>query len=141
MDHTSSRKARLLAFLGELLRYGLTTATSLLFLDAGLYAGSWIGVDPFWSYPALLTIVYVAVYLSYARFVFKDRPNRKTVVRFLIVLAGSWIANTLLFRLWLSVLHFSYELALITNTFVLGWIRFLLQKHFVFRKAPVPLDV
>lgn len=141
MDHASSRKTRLLAFLGELVRYGLTTAASLLFLDAGLYVARWMGVDPFWSYPALLTIVYVAVYLSYARFVFKDRPNRQTVIRFLLVLAGSWIANTLLFRLSLSVLHFSYELALITNTFVLGWIRFLLQKHFVFRKTHVPVDV
>lgn len=141
MDHSSSRKTRVVAFLGELLRYGLTTAASLAFLDGGLYVGRWMGIDPFWSYPILLTVVYIAVYLSYARFVFKERPNHQTVVRFLVVLGGSWIANTLLFRVSLSVLHFSYELALITNTFVLGWIRFLLQKHFVFRKTHVPSNI
>ena len=141
MDNSSSRKMRFLKLLEELARYGLTTAASLIFLDVGLYGARWIGIGPVWSYPILLTMVYIAVYLSYAHFVFKDRPNRKTIIRFLIVLGGSWMANTLLFRVSLSFLHFSYELALITNTFILGWIRFLLQKHFVFRKTHVPVDV
>ena len=125
----------------ELLRYGTTTAISLVFLYGGLHVAETIHLPSSFAYAVLITIVYIAVYLSYSHFVFRTKPNQRTLFRFVLMLIASWIANNLLFHVSIQWLHLTYGIALLINTFVLGWIRFILQKTFVFGKTTVLVDV
>lgn len=118
----------------EVCKYGVVTIVSYFLLIGSIFAlerAFGLGERP--AYAIALTINYIAIYISFNKFVFKTTHNMKMLRRFVIVLVLSWIANNIFFAVWLDVFSFHYTFAVIMNTIVLGGFRFLAQKFYVRR--------
>lgn len=116
----------------EVFKYGIVTIISYIFIVALIFIlTNYLGLGEKISYLIALTLAYVGIYISFNKFVFKTTHNKKMLVRFLIVLGLSWVANNLLFAFWIDILLIAYPIATALNTFVLGIFRFLAQKFYV----------
>ena len=116
----------------EVFRYGIVTIVSYIFIVGLIFIlTNYLGLGEKISYLIALTLAYVGIYISFNKFVFKTTHNKKMLVRFLIVLGLSWVANNLLFAFWIDILLIAYPIATALNTFVLGIFRFLAQKFYV----------
>lgn len=116
----------------EVFRYGIVTIISYIFIVGLIFIlTNYLGLGEKISYLIALTLAYVGIYISFNKFVFKTTHNKKMLVRFLIVLGLSWVANNLLFAFWIDILLIAYPIATALNTFVLGIFRFLAQKFYV----------
>ncbi len=116
----------------EVFRYGIVTIVSYIFIVGLIFIlTNYLGLGEKISYLIALTLAYVGIYISFNKFVFKTTHNKKMLVRFLIVLGLSWVANNLLFAFWIDILLIAYPVATALNTFVLGIFRFLAQKFYV----------
>lgn len=119
---------------GQLIRYGLTTGVSYIFLFLGTYI--LIDICKFpgtLSYAIVLTIVYIGVFFSYLNFVFKKSMSGGIVTRFIIFLCVFWTLNNVLFHILYDIFHIAYIIAILTNLIVFGVIRFFIQRRFVFK--------
>lgn len=118
----------------EICKYGLVTIVSYFLLIGSIFLLEKVfGLNEKISYAIALTVNYIAIYVSFNKFVFKTTHSMKMLRRFVIVLICSWIANNIFFAIWLDVFSFHYTLAVILNTIVLGGFRFLAQKFYVRR--------
>ncbi len=116
----------------EIFRYGIVTIVSYIFIVGLIFIlTNYLGLGEKISYLIALTLAYVGIYISFNKFVFKTTHNKKMLIRFLIVLGLSWVANNLLFAFWIDILLIAYPIATALNTFVLGIFRFLAQKFYV----------
>ncbi len=116
----------------EVFRYGIVTIVSYIFIVGLIFIlTNYLGLGEKISYLIALTLAYVGIYISFNKFVFKTTHNKKMLVRFLIVLGLSWVANNLLFAFWIDILLIAYPMGAALNTFVLGIFRFLAQKFYV----------
>ncbi len=122
-------------FFTELLRYGIVALLSYGLLYAGsIFFVEKISFSPQLSYFITLSIIYIGVYLSYTSFVFKGCFNIKTLKRFILALIYIWILNNAFFYLTNTILNIHYIIAITLNIFILGGVRFLLQKYYVFNE-------
>ncbi len=116
----------------EIFRYGIVTIVSYIFIVGLIFIlTNYLGLGEKISYLIALTLAYIGIYISFNKFVFKTTHNKKMLIRFLIVLGLSWVANNLLFAFWIDILLIAYPIATALNTFVLGIFRFLAQKFYV----------
>lgn len=138
MDHLTFREKinNILhpTMLGQLIRYGLTTGVSYIFL----FLGTYVLIDIYHfpgtlSYASILTVVYIGVFFSYLNFVFKKTITKNLVLRFIIFLCLFWILNNALFYILYDLVHIPYIVAIFTNLIVFGVLRFFIQRRFVFK--------
>lgn len=135
-NHLSSKIKRYISLTHclEVVRYGLVTISSyiILFIGTFLLVEKW-GFPSNLAYFILITLIYVGVYISYTKFVFKEKFKKEIFKRFIIVLIGTWILNNLFFNLMTNIFGISYIITMILNTLILGIIRFTVQKLYVFK--------
>ncbi|MCB9805578.1 GtrA family protein [Candidatus Nomurabacteria bacterium] len=93
-----------------------------------------LGLNEKISYATILTLIYAGAYLSYTKYVFKTDHSKKRLFRFIQILIFSWFSNNGMFFVFTEIAHLHYILATIGNTLVLGSVRFLLNKYYVFEK-------
>lgn len=116
----------------EIFKYGIVTIISYTFIIFLIFTlTNYFNLGEKLSYLIAITLAYIGIYISFNKFVFKTTHNQKMLIRFLIVLGFSWIANNLLFAFWIDILLIAYPIATALNTFVLGIFRFLAQKFYV----------
>lgn len=116
----------------EIFKYGIVTIISYTFIIFLIFTlTNYFNLGEKLSYLIAITLAYTGIYISFNKFVFKTTHNQKMLIRFLIVLGLSWIANNLLFAFWIDILLIAYPIATALNTFVLGIFRFIAQKFYV----------
>ena len=116
----------------EVFRYGIVTIISYVLIVGLIFLlTNHLNLGEKVSYLIALTLAYIGIYISFNKFVFKITHNRKMLIRFLIVLGLSWIANNLLFAFWIDIMIIAYPVATALNTVTLGIFRFLAQKFYV----------
>lgn len=118
----------------EVLKYGIVTLVSygVLFIGTFLLVEK-INFPPNIAYFVLITLIYVGVYISYTKFVFREGFKKTILKRFVVALIGIWVMNNLFFNLIHNILGVQYMITLILNTIILGAIRFTIQKLYVFK--------
>lgn len=120
----------------EVVRYGMVTASSYVVLYVGTYLlVEKAGMSPQISYFILLTLIYVGVYISYTKFVFKDKFTKKTFGRFVIALVAIWIINNGFFYILNSIFELHYILTITLNIVIFGGLRFFFQRFYVFKSS------
>jgi len=121
---------------GEVARYGVTTVAGY----AALYVGAYMLIErarmaPHIAYMLLLTILYAAVYVSYSRYVFRERFTAHTVRRYIVALAFMWALNNVFFYVLNSVFAVHYLAVITLNIFLFGGVRFCVQRFYVFKSS------
>jgi putative flippase GtrA len=135
MDNYFGKKeiAKIKGLIPELFRYGVTMVISQLIIIAAMYlAVDILAINEKLAYAVVITLIYVGVYYSYTRYVFKKSHSTKKLFRFTHVLIFSWVGNNVLFYLLTNNFHIHYAVASICNTLILGGVRFALNKYYVF---------
>jgi polysaccharide deacetylase family protein (PEP-CTERM system associated) len=118
----------------ELLKYGTVTAFSYLILYVGTYLLVEIfHVSPQISYLVLLSLVYVGVYISYTKFVFKERFTLGTFRRFVFSLILIWALNNVFFYILNDIFSVHYIIVITLNILLFGGLRFMFQRFYVFK--------
>jgi putative flippase GtrA len=118
----------------QILRYGIITLLSYLFIVIGVFIlKNYLNIDEEIAYTITLSLAYIGVYIGYNRFVFKTKHNTELLRRFILILGFSWVANNLFFIFWVYSLNIHYSIATALNTLLLGIARFLAQKFYVHR--------
>lgn len=135
MDNYFGKKeiVKIKALIPELFRYGITMVVSQIVIIAAMYlAVDLLAVDEKLAYAVVITLIYVGVYYSYTRYVFKKNHSVKKLFRFTHILLFSWVGNNALFYVLTHSLGLHYAIASLYNTLILGGVRFALNKYYVF---------
>lgn len=121
--------------LRQIFRYGITTSLSYCFILGAMYLAvdRW-GLSKSYSYAVINAINYIAVYIAYSRFVFRNTIDKSTLLRFISFLGFSWVVSYLFFLVLSSAFSLHYILIVILNTIILGSLRFFANKLYVFKK-------
>jgi putative flippase GtrA len=119
----------------QLVKYGTVTVVGYLIL----FLGSFILVEKFGlsssiSYFILISLVYIGVYISYTKFVFRVEFSKERSVKFIIVIIGQWLFNNLFFNFMTKVLGIYYLIVILINVIVFGMVRFMLHRYVVFKE-------
>ena len=132
----AAQRATALIRPGEVARYGVTTVAGY----AVLYVGAYVlieraGMAPHIAYMLLLTVLYAAVYVSYSRYVFRERFTAQTLRRYVVALAFMWALNNVFFYVLNSIFAVHYLVVITLNIFLFGGLRFCVQRFYVFRSS------
>jgi hypothetical protein len=105
-----------------------------------LYAGAYLlieraGMAPHIAYMLLLTVLYAAVYVSYSRYVFRERFTAQTLRRYVVALAFMWALNNAFFYVLNRVFEVHYLVVITLNILLFGAVRFCVQRFYVFRSS------
>jgi putative flippase GtrA len=119
----------------QLVKYGTVTVVGYLIL----FLGSFILVEKFGlsssiSYFIFSFLVYIGVYISYTKFVFRVEFSKERSVKFIIVIIGQWLFNNLFFNFMTKVLGIYYLIVILINVIVFGMVRFMLHRYVVFKE-------
>ncbi|MES2223532.1 MAG: hypothetical protein V4469_01205 [Patescibacteria group bacterium] len=121
--------------IGDLLRYGTVAGISYIILYGGTYLlVNYTKLTPSLSYMIVLSILYIGVYISYTKFVFKTKFTKKNISRFVVVLIVIWIVNNSAFFILNDILKVHYLITITINIILFGGLKFLTHKHYVFKE-------
>jgi len=93
-----------------------------------------IGLDPRAGYFAVLSLTYLGLYFAHTKIVFKSEFSREKLARYVGTLAAFWAFNNLLYHIMIVNFKLNYLAAILVNTFAFGFLRFYIQRNFVFKK-------
>jgi hypothetical protein len=132
----AAQRATALIRPGEVARYGVTTVVGY----AILYVGAYVLIErarmaPHIAYMLLLTLLYAAVYVSYSRYVFRERFTTQTLRRYIVALVFMWALNNAFFYLLNRVFAVHYLVVITLNILLFGGVRFCVQRFYVFRSS------
>lgn len=119
--------------IGRVFKYGNVTALSYLSLIAGTaLLTDLLHVPASYSYAFTLTLVYVAVYFASSRYVFRVAGSARNFHRFLLVVGVLFLLHNFVFNALVLYFDIHYVLAIVLNLAVLGPVRYLIYKTWVF---------
>lgn len=117
----------------QLMKYGIVTVCSYLFLIIGTYILSEIiKLEPSVSYFLVISFIYVSVYIANTKFVFAVKMSKKTAIKYIFTLIMFWLFNNIFFNIMTNIFNIHYIVAIFLNLLLFGFLRFLVQKHLVF---------
>lgn len=119
----------------QMIKYGLVTLISYIYIIGGTYIlVELYKVSASISYFIILTTNYLMVFFAGNYFIFKTEMKKETVFRYIIALVCFWIFNNLFFNLMIHIFKIKYIIAVIFNILFFGFIRFYIQRRYVFKK-------
>ncbi|HEU4619837.1 MAG TPA: hypothetical protein VFV10_17495 [Gammaproteobacteria bacterium] len=119
--------------LAELFRYGTVTVAGYALLYGGTYAlTEWAHVSPRIAYMSVVTLIYVALYVSYSSFVFRERFTPASARRFVVALVFVWLLNNAFFYVLTKIVGLNYLVVITLNLLLFGGVRFFVQRFYVF---------
>ena len=120
--------------LERLIKYGSVTISSYFIIIIGTYVlVEYLKMSPNLAYFIIISLIYIAAYIAYTKFVFTAEINKKTITKYIIALLIFWLLNNIFYNFMLEIFNVQYLLAAIINIISLGAIRFFVYKNLVFK--------
>lgn len=127
--------------LAKIARYGTVTIVSQAVLFLGtLLAVELLNLPASSSYIAVLTLVYIGVYASSSRWVFKQHHTTAQGKRFVTAVIIFWLLNSATYNVLVEALQIQYLLAVVINIILFGGLRYLVYQRWVFATPPAQVS-
>ena len=131
----SHERLELRELIYRIIRYGSITLLSYLALMLGTFVGVEVfSSPPTFAYLVTATLVYIGVYFTSSRFVFKSNDHGSQRIRFVLTIIAFYISNLVFYGFLIKFTSVQYLIAVVINLTVLGPLRFFVYQEWVFKK-------
>lgn len=119
--------------LTQVVKYGVVTLFNYLIIFCGtFFLTEKNGIMPNIAYLLTVSIAYVIQYVLNTKYVFSVKFTRKVALKYLFVLILFWLFNNIFYNCLIEFFEVQYLLAVGINILFFGFIRFIVQKRYVF---------
>jgi len=117
----------------QIVKYGMVTGLNYLIIFFGTYIlTDKIGIVPNISYFFTVSLAYMVQFVLNTKYVFSVKFTRKSALSYVYFLVFFWLFNNIVYNFLIELFKVQYIIAIGINVIFFGFIRFFIQKRYIF---------